>query len=227
MATELFMQVCDGVDFAHRNGIIHRDLKPANIMITTSKSEKLTVKVLDFGLAKLVQHDRSKQSLTAIGEVFGSPFYMSPEQCSGEKIDNRSDIYSVGCALFESLTERPPFEGSMAAVIMNSHQFGHPPTLESKVGPGVYPAAMEVVVAKLLLEKKIQTERYQTMAELKGDLEKVARGESVQPFYVSRSKGPAQKTGISQEADRERSKSEGGSTNMPLRRTLFATGLPP
>jgi serine/threonine protein kinase len=199
LATEIFMQVCDGVDFAHRNGIIHRDLKPANIMIVRSQSqaqpkaqaEKITVKILDFGLAKLTQHDRSKQSLTAVGEIFGSPFYMSPEQCSGGKIDNRSDIYSVGCALFESLTERPPFYGNQAAAIMNGHQFGDPPMLASVVGTNVFPDGLEVVVAKLL--RKNPAERYQTMAELKGDLERVARGENVQPYYVSRAKGTAQK----------------------------------
>lgn len=182
-AIEIFKQVCDGVGFAHRHGIIHRDLKPANIMINGSvasphqsktrgqnRPEALTVKILDFGLAKLTQHDRDQQSLTAIGEVFGSPFYMSPEQCSGEKVDNRSDIYSVGCALFESLTERPPFSATIAAAVMNGHMLSDPPSLESIVGPGRFPESMELVLAKLL--RKNPAERYQTMDELKGDLEK-------------------------------------------------------
>jgi serine/threonine protein kinase len=188
-AAEIFMQVCDGVEYAHRNGIIHRDLKPANIMIARedkSNPEKVTVKILDFGLAKLTQHDRKQQSLTAAGEMFGSPCYMSPEQCNSEKLDNRSDIYSVGCTLFESLTGRPPFYGNMAVAILSSHIFGQPPTLESLSGPGKFPDAMEIVVAKLL--RKNPAERYQTMGELKGDLEKVARGESVDPVYVSRTK---------------------------------------
>jgi len=183
---EIFLQVCDGVDFAHRHGIIHRDLKPANIMTGVDRSDKTLVKILDFGLAKLSQHDRAQQSLTAAGDVFGSPFYMSPEQCSGEKIDSRSDIYSIGCTLYECLCERPPFVGNIAQAIMNAHEHGQPPSLAAAVGEGIYPDGMEVIVAKLL--RKNPAERYQTMAELKGDLEKVTRGEEVAPVYVSRAK---------------------------------------
>jgi len=183
---EIFIQVCDGVDFAHRHGIIHRDLKPANIIISVDRSGKVLVKILDFGLAKLTQHDRGKQSLTAVGEVFGSPFYMSPEQCEGEKLDNRSDIYSIGCTMYECLCERPPFTGHLAQAIMAAHRLGDAPTLAAAVGAGIYPDSMEVVLAKLL--RKNPAERYQTMAELKGDLEKISRGEEVAPFYVSRSR---------------------------------------
>ncbi len=93
---EIFMQVCDRVECAHRSGILHRDLKPANIMIVASKPGPKQAKVLDFGLAKLSKQDRSHQSLTAVGDIFGSPYYMSPEQCNGDKLDNRSDIYSLG-----------------------------------------------------------------------------------------------------------------------------------
>ncbi len=111
---DIFLQVCDGVDCAHRNGILHRDLKPANIMVLEAAKGKRLAKVLDFGLAKLTKHDRSKQSLTAVGDVFGSPFYMSPEQCTGDKLDRRSDIYSLGCTMFECLTGQPPFTGDTA-----------------------------------------------------------------------------------------------------------------
>jgi len=186
-AIEIFSQVCDGVDYAHRNGVIHRDLKPANIMIERRRSsDKMAVRVLDFGLAKLVQRDRESQSLTAVGEVFGSPFYMSPEQCTGRRIDNRSDVYSVGCSLFECLTGRPPFDGNQAVTITEDHVNTDPPSLEDVVGSGVFPDSIEVVLAKLL--RKNPAERYQTLAELKGDLERVLRGESVEPFYVSRTR---------------------------------------
>jgi serine/threonine protein kinase len=185
VALDLFMQVCDGVDYAHRNGIVHRDLKPGNIMLVNLPNGKLSVKILDFGLAKLIQDDRNKQSLTSVGDVFGSPFYMSPEQSIGGKIDNRSDIYSIGCTLFESLAGRPPFVGATAVDIVSAHQAIDPPSLESIVGRNVFPQAMEVVLAKLL--RKNPVERYQTLLELKGDLEKVAQGKDVQPFYMSRS----------------------------------------
>jgi serine/threonine-protein kinase len=183
---DIFKQVCDGVDCAHHHGILHRDLKPANIMVQKTKSGQSVAKVLDFGLAKLTKHDRHKQSLTAVGDVFGSPFYMSPEQCKGDKLDRRSDIYSLGCTMFECLTGRPPFAGHLAAGVIFSQLEADPPSLESVVGKRRLPDSMEIVIAKLL--RKNPVERYQNLLELRGDLEKVARGEEVQPFYVSRSK---------------------------------------
>ena len=207
-AIVVFLQICDGVDYAHRAGIIHRDLKPANIMVVGSHShshshnynhnlnsissaagnitggDSLKVKILDFGLAKLTGHDRETQSLTAVGDVFGSPYYMSPEQCSGEKIDKRSDVYSVGCTLFECLTGRPPFVGNIAAAVVFSHQESKPPTLASIVGPSVFPDAMEVIIAKLL--QKNPAERYQSLQEVSADLLRVSQGKDVLPFYLAR-----------------------------------------
>jgi len=185
MVLEIFTQVCDGVEFAHRGGILHRDLKPANIMLTASGTGVKQAKVLDFGLAKLTGHDRDKQSLTAIGDVFGSPFYMSPEQCNGERLDDRSDIYSLGCTMFECLTGRPPFTGHLAAAVIFGHLEADPPSLESVVGPRVFPDSLEIVMAKLL--RKNPVERYQTLLEVRSDLVKVLQGEEVLPVYMSRS----------------------------------------
>ncbi|MBU6454569.1 MAG: serine/threonine protein kinase [Cyanobacteria bacterium REEB67] len=185
MVLEVFMQVCDGVEFAHRNGILHRDLKPANIMLTSEGSGKKLVKILDFGLVKLTRQDRNRQSLTSVGDVFGSPFYMSPEQCNGEKIDNRADIYSIGCTMFECLTGRPPFVGWGPSSILISHVESEPPSLESVTGPGKFPNAMEVVVAKLL--RKNPVERYQNLSQLRADLALVGAGKDVLPVYQSRS----------------------------------------
>ncbi len=184
MVLEIFMQVCDGVDCAHRGAILHRDLKPANIMVATSKSGVKQAKVLDFGLAKLTGSNRAKQSLTAVGDVFGSPYYMSPEQCNGDKLDPRSDIYSLGCTMFECLTGRPPYAGHLVSAVIFGHLEADPPSLESIVGPGRLPASMEIVMAKLL--RKNPSERYQNLVELRGDLEKVARGEDVQPVNANR-----------------------------------------
>jgi len=182
-ALEIFKQICDGMEHAHRNGIIHRDLKPGNIMVASGKGRPL-VKILDFGLAKLTQADRHQQSLTAVGDVFGSPFYMSPEQCAGERVDNRSDIYSIGCTLFECLTGRPPFTGKASAAILLQQQEVDAPQLSSIVGNNRFPESLELVMAKLL--RKNPVERYQTAGELKGDLERIEHGESVQPFYLGR-----------------------------------------
>jgi serine/threonine protein kinase len=179
----VFGQVCDGVECAHRSGILHRDLKPANIMWVTSNAGMREAKVLDFGLAKLTRHDRAKQSLTAVGDVFGSPFYMSPEQCNGDTLDNRSDIYSLGCTMFECLTGRPPFIGHLAAVIVACHLEAPAPTLASVVGPGIFPDSIEAVMAKLLC--KNPDGRYQTLSELKSDLLLVANSEAIPPGYFS------------------------------------------
>jgi serine/threonine protein kinase len=172
-ALEIFMQVCDGVECAHHSGVLHRDLKPANIMLTETAAGKLEVKILDFGLAKLTKHDRFKQSLTGSGDVFGSPCYMSPEQCGDAELDNRSDIYSMGCTLFECLTGGPPFSGNLAAAVFFGHLEAPPPTLEKVTGQK-FPDLMEDVIAKLLC--KNPNDRYQTMSEVKADLERVAYG---------------------------------------------------
>ncbi|MBS1990441.1 MAG: serine/threonine protein kinase [Cyanobacteria bacterium SZAS LIN-3] len=184
-ALSIFDQICDGLDYSHRNGIIHRDVKPANIMLSKKPDGSIAVKVLDFGLAKLTQADRHRQSLTAVGEMLGSPFYMSPEQCEGTKIDRRSDIYSLGCALFECLVGQPPFNQHLPSAIIESHLHKEAPSLEDIVGPGVFPDSIEVVLAKLL--RKNPVERYQSMSELRGDLQLVGEGKNVKPFYMSRS----------------------------------------
>ncbi|MBU6452918.1 MAG: serine/threonine protein kinase [Cyanobacteria bacterium REEB67] len=186
IALDIFMQVCDGVNYAHRKGLLHRDLKPSNIMLVKMSADTFAVKVVDFGLVKQTHFDRDNQSLTRAGDVLGSPFYMSPEQCQGGKIDIRSDIYSVGCSLFESLTGRPPFVGENALAIVIGHQLSDPPTLEEIAGAKIVPPSMELVMAKLL--RKNPTERYQNLIELRSDLEKVSLGEEVQPIYISRTR---------------------------------------
>jgi serine/threonine protein kinase len=189
LALDIFIQVCDGVLYAHRKGLLHRDLKPSNIMLVKLPNGKFLVKVVDFGLVKQTQFDRSTQSLTKVGDIMGSPYYMSPEQSQGGKVDNRSDIYSVGCSLFEALTGQPPFIGDSSFTIVVCHQVSDPPSIEEVVGEGFVPPAMEVVMAKLL--RKNPVERYQTLLELRSDLEKISRGENVEPVYMSRGRQSA------------------------------------
>ncbi len=173
-ALEVFMQVCDGVECAHRGGILHRDLKPANIMLMRTATGRIDVKILDFGLAKLMKHSRQTQSLTGVGETFGSPSYMSPEQVSGEELDNRSDIYSIGCSLFETLTGRPPFYGQQVTVVLYNHLDTRAPSLEAIVGHDMFSPSMELVMARLL--RKNPADRYQTLSELRADLAAIAQG---------------------------------------------------
>ncbi|MGE0641776.1 MAG: serine/threonine-protein kinase, partial [Thermoanaerobaculia bacterium] len=107
----LFLAVCDAVRHAHQKGILHRDLKPANVLVTAGENGEARVKVIDFGIAKLVADEEAKPGLTRRGEIIGTPEYMSPEQARGEEIDTRSDVYALGVLLLELLTGRVPLAG--------------------------------------------------------------------------------------------------------------------
>lgn len=128
LAAEVIEQVCAALDEAHRHQIIHRDIKPDNIMMKTSV-EGLRVKVLDFGIAKL--RDQSASSLTQTGSVMGTPHYMSPEQCMGEDLDHRSDIYSLGVVLYEMLAGVVPFNSPTSTAVVVQHVNQAPPSLRA------------------------------------------------------------------------------------------------
>jgi len=176
---EIFLKVLDGLAYAHRHNIIHRDLKPANIMVSFASGEP-QVKILDFGISKLLSAKADQmQNLTMAGEIFGSPFYMSPEQCVGGTVDARSDIYSIGCSLFETLTACVPFEGVNSVETVFMHEQERPPALED-VCDLVFPDSIEYVVAKCL--EKRPDSRYQTAKELAIDLERIKAGDAVHFF---------------------------------------------
>ncbi len=167
----IFLAVLDALAYAHRNNVVHRDIKPANIFICQSQE----VKILDFGISKLVG-DKRQQELTAVGEVFGSPYYMSPEQCRGEQIDFRSDIYSVGCSLFEALTCYVPFDGDSSLDIAMLHEEGDIPLL-AEVSEIAYPPSLDVVLAKCLA--KLPQDRYQSAKEMAIDLNRIKEGKNL------------------------------------------------
>ncbi|MBA4079591.1 MAG: hypothetical protein C0508_31485, partial [Cyanobacteria bacterium PR.023] len=122
-ALDYFIQVADALHSAHAQGIVHRDIKPSNLMLLRDKNEHITqIKVVDFGIARVNRSGHGSQSQTATGLVFGTPYYMSPEQCRGERVDQRADIYSFGCTLFEALTGEPPFKGNNAFQTFMMHQ---------------------------------------------------------------------------------------------------------
>lgn len=179
-ALEIFLQVLDGLAYAHRNGVIHRDIKPGNIMVSTINGAT-AVRVLDFGISKLIGSDsRDIQSLTAMGEIFGSPSYMSPEQCSGSAVDARSDIYSIGCTLFEVLTGFVPYQGETALETVIMHQEHDLPTLSEVAPDKRFPVSIELVLAKCLAKKP--GDRYQSAKELAIDLNRVKEGKDVQNY---------------------------------------------
>jgi hypothetical protein len=118
-AAAWFTQLLEGVKAAHKAGVIHRDLKPENVLISTTSPGREQIKVLDFGLAKILQLDPSNpQSLTTPGTIMGTFAYMSPEQVTGEEVDERSDIFSLGVMLVEALTGHRPFVGRTSAELI-------------------------------------------------------------------------------------------------------------
>lgn len=160
-------QVCKALSYAHSQSVIHRDVKPANIMISSSPGQ--TVKILDFGIAKIVNEEGGQvQELTRTGEIFGSPLYMSPEQCSGGVIDQRTDIYSLGCVTYEALTGAPPHVGANALRTMMLHQSTEVvPMSEASMGLKFSPQ-WEHVVARMLAKEASQ--RYSDAREIIAEL---------------------------------------------------------
>ncbi|HZE72674.1 MAG TPA: protein kinase [Pyrinomonadaceae bacterium] len=148
-AAEVTTQVCSALDEAHRHNIIHRDIKPDNI-IFNSTEDGLRIKVLDFGIAKL--RDLATSNLTQAGSVMGTPYYMSPEQCMGEELDGRSDIYSMGILLYEVLCGSVPFKSPTPSAVVVQHVTQAPAPLRS-VNLSI-PAAVEVVVLHALEKKR-------------------------------------------------------------------------
>jgi serine/threonine protein kinase len=176
-AIELFIPICQGLSLAHSKGIIHRDLKPANIFIEDLPSASgtiKTVKIVDFGIASLTNQSLDGQKLTTVGIIFGSPLYMSPEQSTGEAVTERSDIYSVGCTLFEALTGKPPFRGANPLDTIMLHHNARVPTLKEASGGTEYPAALERQVAAMLA--KSPGERPPSMEQVAADLSQLVPG---------------------------------------------------
>jgi eukaryotic-like serine/threonine-protein kinase len=151
-AAEVVSQVCAALDEAHRRDIIHRDIKPDNILLHSSAAG-LRVKVLDFGIAKL--RDESAGNLTQTGSVVGTPHYMSPEQCLGEELDARADIYSVGIVLYEMFCGRVPFNSPVSTAVVVQHVSQAPPSLRS-INPAVPEAAEEVVLRAIQKDRNVR-----------------------------------------------------------------------
>jgi eukaryotic-like serine/threonine-protein kinase len=166
-ALEVIADACQALNFSHQHGIIHRDVKPANIMISKTGA----VKVMDFGIARALA---DSNSVTQTAAVIGTAQYLSPEQARGEKVDARSDVYSLGCVLYEMLTGEPPFVGDSPVAVAYQH-VREDPVPPSGRHAGISPD-LDAVVLKALA--KNPDNRYQTAAELRTDLVRVHSGET-------------------------------------------------
>ena len=151
-AVSLMRDVCAGVGAAHRRGIVHRDIKPDNIIVTPADEDRPaeSVKVVDFGIAKLRDMAAETSTLTEAGTMVGTLFYMSPEQCKGEPLDSRADVYSLGAMLHEMLAGAPPFTASSMTSLVIKHVSAPPPPLPADVD---VPPALRAAVTRALAKE--------------------------------------------------------------------------
>lgn len=163
----IFSQVCYALEHAHDAGVVHRDLKPANIMLV-AQGDRDFVKVLDFGIAKLGGEGEGK-NVTRTGETLGSPLYMSPEQCAGSTMDVRSDIYALGCMLYESLAGKRCVDGDNVFDIMFQHMRATPRSFVALRKDISNAAEFEELVFKCLAKDPKQ--RFQAMSQVKAALD--------------------------------------------------------
>jgi serine/threonine protein kinase len=167
----VFLEICDALSAAHHKGIVHRDLKPSNIILFVDENDQVHVKLLDFGIAKMLDI-QEEQSLTRTGEMLGTPVYMSPEQIQGkrEDITHSTDLYSLGCMLYRCLTGKLPFVGDNKFKTMEMHCTKKPLSLNdaSKNLALTFPANLETIVMRLL-EKKPE-DRFESVDQLKDAL---------------------------------------------------------
>lgn len=168
-ALEFTAGVLDALAYSHKMGIVHRDIKPANVMLTKTG----TVKVMDFGIARAVADTSATMTQTAA--VIGTAQYLSPEQARGETVDNRSDIYSTGCLLYELLTSRPPFQGDSPVSVAYQHvrEAPEPPSkLDSEIT-----AEMDTITLKALA--KSPDNRYQNARDMRDDITRLLNGQPI------------------------------------------------
>ncbi|HMO19633.1 MAG TPA: serine/threonine-protein kinase [Candidatus Melainabacteria bacterium] len=218
---KLFIQLCAGLEHAHARGIVHRDIKPSNIFVVEDEKGNEVIKLLDFGIAKRVSRDREESdekedcesknepTLTEAGTVFGSPLYMSPEQVRGEKVDFRSDVYSLSCLLYQSLTGTPIYDADDAMDCMYHHVNDDPEPFNHRCPTADIPEGLQELVFKGLAkspENRIQSmEEYRELLE--EELKKLEQPEIVPELNSASSERPEAQPTELDEAGQEKSES--------------------
>ncbi|MBX9690103.1 MAG: serine/threonine protein kinase [Candidatus Obscuribacterales bacterium] len=172
----IIKQICNGLSYAHKNRVVHRDLKPSNIMLCPLAGGSVQVKIIDFGIARIEEEEKpdkeSTVTLTGTQALMGSPAYMSPEQCKGggKTVEVPSDIYSLGCIMYECLTGKAPFEADSALQVMYKHMREPAPSLEAQAK-----SEQAISLGKLIdrcLQKEIP-DRPQNIEELVHELDRI------------------------------------------------------
>lgn len=178
-AGNIAMQICDGLEAAHQLGVIHRDLKSQNVIINPQNQ----IKIIDFGLARTAHLD----GMTATGLIMGTPEYMAPEQVSGKKADERSDVYSLGIMLYELFTGKVPFTGD-SAIAIGFKQLKEEPAPPSALNPQITPE-LERVILKALQKDPIK--RHRSVTDLRSDLKAILQPGG--PAVSQRGAAPAER----------------------------------
>ena len=182
---EIGRQIAAGLAVAHATGIVHRDLKPGNVFLTPDPQRRQgeIVKILDFGIAKLINHAAGPGESTGTNVVMGTPLYMAPEQCAGARgVDHRADIYALGCVLYRMVCGRPPFEYEWPGELIAAH------LREEPVAPRSHDSSIPPLVESIILKalSKNPAQRFQTLGELAQELELASAseppGQSVPPM---------------------------------------------
>jgi tRNA A-37 threonylcarbamoyl transferase component Bud32 len=211
------LQIFDALAHAHEHGIIHRDLKPENVFVSTDHDGREILKLVDFGIAKIVDGStEAAEPMTQLGLVFGTPAYMSPEQATGLSIDERTDLYSAGVILYQMLAGQPPFWSPDPVALIRMQVSLDPPPLPDHV-----PAELSSLVVRLLAKQR--EERYSSAAEVRTALEAALRGLDLEGLAI-----PAHIAGdvSGMLSSAESRPASGRPARRPRRiRRLFAAGL--
>src|SRR5690606_13690938 len=170
-ALGILAQICEGLSAAHAVGVVHRDLKPDNIIVVKTEDGSDLVKILDFGVAKLIDKTDADPELTQVGAVIGTPAYMSPEQAGGLAVDPRSDVYALGAIMYELFTGQLPFRASSFGEYVRLHLGVVPPPPRSTPGGADLDPRIDAMIQRCL--SKSPSARYESAEALRAEIASV------------------------------------------------------
>jgi serine/threonine protein kinase len=177
---KLFTIVAKALSYIHEHNVFHRDLKPSNIMVNLEDPDNMQLRVIDFGVSA-IKEDIQNRTLVQGKTIVGTPVYMSPDPVRGDEFDARSEVYSIGCIMFECLAGEPPFDAPSTAEVLELHIHSEPPLLEESYPDIQVSSELQQIIDKCLAKDK--DERFQTMAELAEALEAPYASPQAEPLF--------------------------------------------